>query len=393
MKILLINSVCGEGSTGKICVDIYNLVKEGGHDCKVIYGRGRPLENKDFVKIGDMIDFYFNTLQSRLFDNHGRGTKRNTKKIIKFISDYDPDIIHLHNIHGYYINYEVFFKFLKESRKKIIWTLHDCWPFTGHCSYFNAISCEKWKIECNNCPQINEYPKSIFLDKSKKNFHIKSKAFTCLDDLTIVTPSEWLQTLVKKSFLSKYNSVVIKNGIDISKFSEKGSCYKLPEPYKHKKILLGIAQIWNKRKGFDYFLKLSKIIDDDYVIVLVGLSTVQLGKIKLPYNVLGIERTSNMEELAELYRSAYFFINFSLDDNYPTVCLEAQACGTNVLTFDVGGCKETLYSNLSKSFKIGDLESIWKYIKHTKNVNYICNISTLNKKETFKEYLELYENE
>lgn len=392
MKVLLINSVCGSGSTGKICVDIYNLLKENDIECKIIYGRGTISQNKDFLKYGNDLDFYINTFESRILDNHGLGTKFYTKKIVEYIDEFNPDIIHLHNIHGYYLNYEILFNYLKKANKHVIWTLHDCWAFTGHCSYFNDIKCEKWKDKCENCPQKKEYPSSFLVDRSYKNYIVKQKIFTSLKKMVFVTPSSWLSELLADSFLSKYHREVIKNGIDLEKFKLNGIKYEFDEIHNGKKILLGVAQIWNQRKGLEYFLQLSKVIEDDYLIVLIGLSKKQLSEMKLPNNILGFERTGSVDVLTSFYRSAEYFLNLSLDDNYPTVCLEAQACGTDVLTFDVGGCKETLFSEKSKSFEVGDINGMYAYIKNNQNPEFKCDLTKLDKKITFFKYMNLYKD-
>jgi putative colanic acid biosynthesis glycosyltransferase len=261
------------------------------------------------------------------------------------VEEINPDIIHLHNIHGYYLNIEVLFDFLKSFDKPVVWTLHDCWAFTGHCSHFTYAKCERWKTGCYSCPEKKSYPRSVIFDNSKSNYARKKKAFTSAKNMTLVTPSQWLAGLVKESFLGDYPVQVIPNGIDTEVFKPTPSDFKKRYGLDGKFLILGVANVWEKRKGFDYFLDLSKYLSDDEIIVLVGLSEERIKN--LPNNIIGIKRTNSAKELAEIYTAADVFFNPTLEDNYPTVNLEAQACGTYVITFDSGGTKETIISKES----------------------------------------------
>ncbi len=340
MKVLQINSVCGRGSTGRIVQDIHKALIEQGHESLVAYGRGPATGCEKAIKIGTRKDIYAHGLYTRIFDKHGLGSQKATRKFIKDIERENPDIIHLHNIHGYYLNYEILFRFLKDFDKPIIWTLHDCWPFTGHCACFTYAGCERWQQICHACPQKRFYPGSLFFDNSRRNFERKRDAFTDLKDMTIVAPSKWLAGLVKQSFLSEYEAVVIPNGIDTTIFRPVESDFKSRHAIEDKFMILGVANIWGERKGLKYFLELADILEKDEIIVLVGLTKKQVES--LPVNIIGITRTHNVQELVEIYSSADVFVNPTLEDNYPTVNLEAQACGTYVVTFDSGGTRETI---------------------------------------------------
>lgn len=337
----MINVCCGTGSTGRICTDIADMLIEQGHECKIAYGRGSVPEKYQniSVKIGSTFGVYCNALKARLFDNEGLNAKHATKKFIKWVKTYDPDVIHLHNLHGYYLNLEILFDYLKTCGKKIVWTLHDCWAFTGHCSYFDYPHCDRWKTGCSGCIRLHDYPKS-FTDRSKRNFDKKKQLFTGISNLTIVTPSEWLADLVKQSFLKEYPVEVINNGIDLSIFKPTPSDFRERHGLHDQKIILGVAFVWDKRKGFDDFIKLAGVIDDGYRIVMVGVNKKQ--KKHLPKNIIGIERTNNIKELAEIYTAADVFFNPTYEDNYPTVNLEAQACGTPVVTYATGGSVESV---------------------------------------------------
>lgn len=340
MRVLMINVVCGIRSTGRICTDLATALEAQGHEVKIAYGRENVPEQfqKYAVRIGTDFDVKRHGIRTRIADGAGFGSKRVTEKFIEWVKEYDPDVIHLHNIHGYYINIEVLFKYLKESGKKVIWTLHDCWAFTGHSAYCDAVQCDRWKIECYKCPQSSEYPKSV-VDRSKRNWKKKRELFTGIANMTIVTPSYWLSNLVKESFLNNYEVQVIHNGIDTSQFRPLKNDFRKHYGLEEKRILLGVATVWNDMKGYSDFLKLSSMLDDSYIIVLVGLSDDQLEE--LPDNILGIKRTASVKELAYIYSAADVFLNLSYCENYPTVNLESRACGTPVVTYNTGGSPES----------------------------------------------------
>lgn len=304
MKVLMINVVCGIRSTGRICTDLAAALEEQGHEVKIAYGRENVPEQfqKYAVRIGNDFDVKRHGLKARLLDGAGFGSKRVTEKFIKWVKEYDPDIIHLHNIHGYYINIEVLFRYLQTCGKKIIWTLHDCWSFTGHCVYFDYVNCNKWEKECNHCPQKKEYPARVGPDFSKRNFNIKKDLFSEIPNLILVTPSQWLANLLSYSYMKKYTVRVIYNGVDTSVFRPVKSEIKEKYNCQGKKIVLGVASVWDKRKGLNTFIELADKLNDSYQIVLVGLDKEQ--KKKLPSKIIAIERTNSIQELVSLYSAA-----------------------------------------------------------------------------------------
>lgn len=344
MKILLINSVCGIGSTGRICADLAQEYEAKGDEVKIAYGRRAYVPEKYqkyAVRIGKDFDVKWHGIVSRLFDGHGLGSKSATKKFLKWAEEYKPDLLWLHNIHGYYINYELLFEWIeKHPEMEVKWTLHDCWTFTGHCSHFTFVKCYKWKTHCENCPQKKRYPASLFLDRSKQNFNRKKRAFTRVKNMTLITPSKWLADLVKQSFLKEYPVEVRYNTIDTNVFKPTPSDFREKYALQNKKVVLGVASPWNDRKGLNDFLWLSEQLNDSYKIVLVGLSQKQLET--LPKNIIGIARTNSPQELAEIYTAADVFVNPTYEDNYPTTNLEAQACGTPVITYRTGGSPESV---------------------------------------------------
>ena len=383
MRILYINSV-PNGSTGKICRDLYDLAIENGFDCCIAYGRGNIDSKYNSIRIGNNFDVYQHVLKTRVFDRHGLESKKATKSFLKEVSIFNPDIIHLHNIHGYYINIPLLFEYFKENPDiKIIWTLHDCWSFTGHCAYFTYSGCEKWQVQCKNCVSKKEYPSSLVFDNSKINYAWKKDLFSKVGNMTLVTPSAWLQHLVRKSFLKKFPCKIIHNGINTSIFKKKNIVKQ-----DAKTIILGVANIWDKRKGLNYFIDLYNILDKDkYKIVLVGVAEEQMDK--LPKDIIKLKKTNNLEELVDLYNSAEVLFNPTLEDNYPTVNLEAQACGTPVLTFDSGGSAETL---ISTSRVVKDVEEVKQILeKETKiKLDFEIDLLKIEAKYLFKEYIDLY---
>lgn len=344
MKILLINSVCGIGSTGKICAALAEGFEREGHEVKIAYGRDAmvPEKFRHFaVRIGSDLDVKLHGLRTRLLDEHGFGSVGATGKFLRWAEEFDPDLVWLHNIHGYYINIELLFDWIKSRPgMQVKWTLHDCWAFTGHCSYFTMAGCDAWKTGCSRCPQKGSYPASQGLDNSRRNYERKKRIFTGVKDMTLIVPSKWLAELVKQSFLKEYPVEVHYNTIDREVFKPTVGDFRERSGLAGKKMILGVASVWEERKGLKDFMELAKMLDDSYRIVLVGLTQAQIDS--LPGNILGITRTNNAGELAEIYTAADVFFNPTYEDNYPTVNLEAQACGTRVITYDAGGSRETM---------------------------------------------------
>lgn len=396
MRILQINSVCGRTSTGRIVLNIHKTLLQMGHESYVAYGRPPAMGCPDAIRIGSKLNLYAHVALTRLFDLHGFGSERSTIKFLKKVQQIDPDIIHLHNVHGYYINIRQLFSYLKEVNKPVVWTLHDCWPFTGHCAYFDYVGCEKWKTGCFECPQKKRYPSSYFLDNSKKNYEMKKQLFTGLKKMIIVTPSRWLASLVKESFLKDYPVEVIPNGIDTDVFKPTASDFRKKYGLEGKFIILGVANVWEERKGLKYFLELSKLLREDEAIVLVGLSKKQTKN--LPRSILAIPRTNSPTELAQIYTSADVFFNPTLEENYPTVNLEAQACGSYVITFDSGGCRETIleeYVTGEVIERMPDLHSV-RALVDTLKERKLSNRQTLKSEDrerlSFRRALKAYVN-
>jgi len=399
MKVLQINSVCGVGSTGRIANDIASKLREHNIESYIAYGRESSIKGENILKIGSKHDYYIHGVLTRMFDNHALvGSVRATCNLVNHIIKLDPDIIHLHNIHGYYLNVKILFEYLKKSGKPVVWTLHDCWSFTGHCAYFSYVQCDKWIDGCHNCPQLKSYPASAFLDNSRRNYKIKKQLFSSMDNLTIITPSKWLADLVGKSFLGQYPIKVIPNGVDTNIFKPvDGKSIRRKYNLEHKFVILGVASVWDKRKGLNYFMELANLLEEDCVIMVVGLTEKQITT--LPDNIIGIKRTANIYELTEIYSTADVFVNPTLEDNFPTTNLEALACGTPVITFDTGGSPEAIDDSCGYVVKIGNSDDVKKFIDQMKSLgkngySYNCVNRVrdrFDKNDRFDEYITLYD--
>lgn len=366
-KIFQINTVSNTGSTGKIAEGIAGALHHVGW--KSYIGYGRKGKNSNFsteIPIGRKVDFYLHALGTRFTDRHGFYSVQATKRFLKQLDEIKPDLIHLHNIHGYYLNIELLFSFLKTKDVPVVWTLHDCWTYTGHCAYYSACGCLKWQTHCERCPQTANYPKS-FVDASSKNYSDKKMLFNGIEKLTIVTPSEWLANEVSQSFLGDYPRRIINNGIDLDRFKMYPTQI-VTERFKlqDRTVILGVASIWEERKGIKDFLKLSTMVDSRFTIILVGLNDAQIKQ--LPANIIGVKRTESVEELAQLYTLADFFFNPTYEDNFPTTNIEALACGTPVITYNTGGSPETLSRETGWVVQQGDLNAVLSIVRSSEKI-------------------------
>ncbi|MBR5785830.1 MAG: glycosyltransferase [Clostridia bacterium] len=390
MKVVQINVSYGRGSTGRICLGIAELLEKNGFDNRTLYsviGVDSPLA----IKYTHPRYIKFQALRSRVLGTYGFNSVRATRTLLSELEKLAPDIVHLHNIHSHDCNFEMLLSYLKDKHIKTIWTFHDCWCFTGYCTYFDVVKCERWMIGCQNCPQKNLY--SWFFDKSDKLYQRKKEAVDGLD-LTIVTPSAWMAGLVKRSFFSEYPFRVIHNGIDLSVFKPTENGSPIAERKNGEKIVLGVALGWENRKGLDVFISLSNRLPSNYRIVLVGTDD-YIDKF-LPGHIISIHRTHNQNELAALYSAADVFVNPTREENYPTVNMEALACGTPVVTFRTGGSPETLGEDCGSVVERDDIDSLEKEIiricethPYSKE-DCVNHAKAFDQNERFMEYVELY---
>jgi len=338
MKYLFINVTAGYGSTGKIAADQCRALTEQGHRCVLAFGRAGGQTDVETVRIGSDLGVRAHALQARLLDNVGFGSREATRRFLKWVEAYDPDVIWLHNIHGYYIHIGLLFDYLRGCGKELHWTIHDCWPFTGHCTYFEDARCDRWKTGCHDCPQKSTYPESWLADNSARNYREKKRLFTRIPNLTLHVPSHWLEERVKKSFLGGYPVTVEYNRVDRQIFHPVSGDFRKKYGLEGKKILLGVASVWEERKGLKDFIALSQMLPEDCRIVLIGLTPRQ--KERIPERILGLSRFSSPQALAEAYSAADIFINPSTEETFGMTTLEARCCGTPVIVYQGTACEE-----------------------------------------------------
>lgn len=393
MKVIQVNTVSHTGSTGKIATALYQITEENGHLPFIAYGRGNAPSDISGYKIGNFFDFGTHVLVNFFQGKSGFGSRYVTQKFLDWLDVKKPDILHLHNLHGFYINVEMLFDYIKQHNIPVVWTLHDCWPLTGQCAYFDYACCEKWKTGCFQCPIYKtEYPYSLFRDNSRNNYITKKSTFTGVQNMVIVTPSNWLAEIVRSSFLKEYAVQVIPNGIDLHIFQPAVA------DYHTGRIILGVANVWSKRKGLHYFLELADRLDEAYHIVLIGLSRRQQALIKKKYadRITALTRTATQGELARWYQRAFVYVNPTLEDNFPTTNLEALACGTPVITFNTGGSPECITKKCGIIVEKGNIERLKEAILSLESNSEITPFSCLeqamhyDKNQLFEEYLRIY---
>ena len=389
MKVVQINGTCTKGSTGKICLEISKILTDNEVDNWIFHAQsdadyplGISYCNKWYAKA--------QVVKAHILGNYGFNAKLSTKKLITHLKRIKPDIVHLHNIHSHECNVEMLFKYLKTTDAKVVWTFHDCWAFTAYCSYFDYVKCNKWKSGCEDCPQYKS--KSIIFDRSKGLYERKREMLNGLD-LTVVTPSDWLSELVGESFLKDCKRKVIHNGIDLNVFSKRQSDFK----QKHNitgYMVLGVAYKWEKRKGIDVFCRMRELLGDEYTIVMVGTDE-KVEKL-LPQGIIPVRKTLNQIELAEIYSSADVFLNPTREDNFPTVNMEAIACGTPVVTFRTGGSTEMIDNYSGVAVNCDDIDATQKAIRKICEQGAIPREACIkkarefDKNKCFSDYLALY---
>ena len=395
MKVLMINSVCGIRSTGRICTDLSDVLKLHGHECRIIYGRESVPEQYSNIayRIGSEWNIKTNGLLSRLFDNEGFNAKKQTTQLVSFIEEYKPGIIHLHNLHGYYINIQILFNYLARINIPVVWTMHDCWPVTGHCTYFSTINCQKWKTGCHHCDKVSSYPRSFIIDASRQNWLKKKKLFLSLQKLHIVTPSKWLAEIMRNSFFYQFPISVIPNGIDLEKFKPTYSEFRKKRHLENKKIVLGAATAWGDNKGLSEFIQLQDELGEDYQVVLVGVTNKILKK--LPKRIIGIDRTNNVNDLAGLYSTADVFLNAGKQETMGLTTVEAMACGTPVVASNLTAVPEVVDEKGGVVIEDYSVKTMAEKIRQVVSSEYRYTRETAyryEKRQQYEKYITLYES-
>lgn len=397
MNIIQINATYNIGSTGKIMAELDDVINNSGYNGYMACGYYNPDNSKNVYFTNSKqpnTEIKKNILVSRITGKMGYRKKHDTVSMIDWMDSINPDVVHLHNIHGDWLHIETLFTYLKEKRLPVVWTLHDCWAFTGRCSHFEMCGCNKWKSECHSCTNNKVYPITYFFDYSRQMFRDKKKWFLEIKDMTIVTPSHWLASYVKESYLGCYPVKVIHNGINTDVFSPTGNLSKYYSEVKEKKIILAVASSWSQTKGFDDIIRLDSLIDHDkYQIVIVGLNSRQMKAI--PDTIIGVSRTNNQQELVELYSGAYVFVNLTYQDNFPTTNLEALSCSLPIITYQTGGSPEAVVGNEGFVIEKGNVVAVLDAIEHVNTVDRsLCRriaIQRFNKYERYHDYIELYD--
>ncbi len=358
MKIMFLNSV-PYGSTGRIMFELADALRDQGHQVLCTAGfTWRGCRRADFFLTSGLVEKQLHTLLSRLTGRNGCYSRLATWRLIRRIRQFGPDVIHLHNLHGWYLNLPMLFRFLRTSGIKILWTLHDCWAFTGKCPHFQRFGCDKWQSECHHCPQLDQYPPS-FLDNSRAMHRAKRRWFSGLPRLQLIVPSRYLADQVGRSFLRDYPRITIPNGIDLGLFSPDAGTVRPELGIRAPYLVLGVALGWDVRKGLDVFLTLAPRLGPEYQLVLAG----QCPKCDLPENVMLLGSIDDPRRMAQLYASADLLLNPTREDTFPTVNLEALACGTPVVTFPAGGSPESLDSSCGIVIEPEDLAAVEREIR------------------------------
>jgi len=395
MKVISINSL-PYGSTGNITKSIMKDLNYYGNSGKSYFGKwkytDKYLDKSSEFSFGFYLENLLHAILGRFTGLYGFFSIFGTIQLINILKKEKPEILHLHNLHLWNINIPMLFSYIKKNNIPVVWTLHDCWAFTGKCTHFTMVGCEKWMDECHDCPQCNKYPKS-FIDSSKVLYRFKRKWFTGIKKITIVTPSKWLSALVKQSYLKEYNTIVINNGIDLNIFKPRKSNFREEYNCKDKIILLGVAFGWGREKGLDIFVELSKVLDDKYQIILVGID--DNIKLKLPQNIISISRLQNQEKLAEIYTASDIFINPTREEVFGLVNIESLACGTPVITFKSGGSPECIDTSCGIVVDKDDINEMIKAIETLSNNKIdekLCieRARLYNRSEKNRQYIELY---
>lgn len=395
MKLVQINFSQNVGSTGKIAEQIGELAIAHGWESYIVSGRQIKTPKSHSIRINNRLELLGHIFFTHFADMDGLCSYFATKRLVKQLKKLSPDIVHLHVIHESYINYPVLFKYLKEANIPVVWTFHDCWALTGHCPHFDYIGCDKWKTECHNCPCSKNFKKLEFFIRARSNHQLKKQYFASLNKLTIVPVSDWLEGLVRQSFLSSKNICTIKNGIDLQVFKPSLSNIREQLNAMGSFVVMGCAGNWGKMKGEDDFLEIARR-HPNWTFIMVGLAKEKLGN--LPHNVHGVSFTKGQQELAEYYSTADVFFNPTYQDTYPTTNLEAIACGTPVITYNTGGSPESVSKDTGIIIERGDIEAAIGALKEIEQKGKIvfsakcCKYAENNfsNKEKFQQYINLY---
>lgn len=396
MRVLLIDVNCKYSSTGKIVYDLYNKLRAEGHEAAIAYGRGKKICEEKIYKFGLDIETYVHALLARVTGYNGYFSYFSTRRLIRFIEEFQPDVIHIHELHAYFVNIEPLINYIRQKGIKTVCTLHCEYMYTGKCGHSHE--CEKWKTECTKCPHVHEYPASILLDQTTYMFRKKKSLFDEWKGLVIATPSQWLADRAKQSFLRNCMTKVVHNGINVDIFRPQNAD-ALKKEYNIKpdeKVVLGLApDILSEAKGGSYILQLAEKMKNQKVrFVLVGVT----GKgVEYIDNVVFVGKIRNQQKLAQHYSMADVFVICSKRENFPTTCLEAQCCGTPIVGFDTGGSRETAVLTEKYFTDYGDVDALKESVESIlyfsdENYRTLSQLAkdSFNITKMYDRYLEIY---
>lgn len=362
MRVLLIDVNCKGSSTGQIVYNLYSYLNSRSDEAAVCYGRGEKIDEKNIFKFGLDWETYLHAFFTRLTGYTGCFSFFSTRRLIKYIEHFKPDVVHIHELHAYFVNIKQLLEYLGKKGIKVVHTLHCEFSYTGKCGH--SVDCEKWKTECGKCPHLHDYVSTMLFDHTKQMQKAKREAFARIKDLTIVTPSQWLADRAKQSFFGDRPIEVVHNGIDTSIFRpvDSSSLRKELGIKPDEKVILALApNLMSKEKGGAFVLQIAKELKEESIrFVLVGVDK--------PEEIADLRiivkgRVYDKQLLAQYYSMADIFVICSERENYPTTCLEAQACGTPVCGFKTGGTIETVVGQLKQNFvDYGDIDGLTQVI-------------------------------
>ena len=341
-KLVQFNSVANWGSTGRLAEDIGDVAMAAGWESFIVFGRESNPSNSHLIQVGGRMSVMSHVIISRLFDRHGFGSYMATKQLLKRLDEIKPDVFQFHNVHGYYLNLPLVLQYAIEKRIPIVWSLHDCWSMTGHCSHFVTVGCDRWKTECHNCPRRCDYPSSWFIDSSRRNYRDKKRLIEAVPRLTIISGSEWLAGIAAQSYFKGRDIRYIPDGIDTSIYQPRSNGDELRNKLglKGKFVILATGTVWGENKGLKDYGELRKMLSDDYAIVLVGMSDEDLATV--PEGVIGLPRTKSPQELSEFYSMADCVMSLSRMESFGLTPVEGFACGTPAIVYNTTALPELI---------------------------------------------------
>lgn len=395
MKVLQINAVYGYKSTGIIVKDIGETLQKVSDECYYAYQSSRePVKNG--YRVGGTLSWKWHALYARLLGKQAYASKIATRRFLKWIDKVNPDIVHLHNLHSNYINLNILCDYLAKRAIPTVITMHDCWYFTGKCTHYSAVKCDKWQTSCGSCPLNKSEQPSLFFDCTSKVLEDKTKHLLKLKNLTLVGCSEWIANEAKKSKLQSANIQVVYNGVDTAIFTPHDSQIRNELGIENQFVILGMADKWCLEQNRDVVERLITSQDSNTKFVIVGCKEEQKEHFKSFNNVLALGYITDRNKLSDIYSAADVFVNLTRADTLPTVNMESICCGTPVITFNCCGGPELVDKDCGFIVEEGNVEQLISCVEAIKQQPLTFDVQKqhekFNKNECYKKYLEVYKN-